>query len=260
MKVFRVSKTAALFFASLIAITVPAFVQASQDDEIAAIRNVIATSMSNLDVDSIEPSAVDGLYEITLANAQVIFASADARYFIPGDLFEVTPLGVINRGETRRNELRAEKIAAVPESEMIIFEAEGERKAALTVFTDVDCPWCRKLHGEVERLNELGIAVRYLAFPRQGVKNEKGVDTEIYRKMSSTWCAGDPLAMMTSATRGGVVPDAECDNNPVASHYQLGRDVGVTGTPALVLEDGTLLPGYVAADQLATYILGPASQ
>jgi thiol:disulfide interchange protein DsbC len=132
MKVFRVSKTAALFFASLIAITVPAFVQASQDDEIAAIRNVIATSMSNLDVDSIEPSAVDGLYEITLANAQVIFASADARYFIPGDLFEVTPLGVINRGETRRNELRAEKIAAVPETEMIIFEAEGERKAALT--------------------------------------------------------------------------------------------------------------------------------
>lgn len=256
MKSLRDSKAVIAFFVSLLVMSfaiTPASAQQSRDEEIEKIRNVIATSMADLPVEKIEPSPVAGLYEITLANAQVIFASGDARYFIPGDLFEVTPLGVVNRGEAKRNISRAEKIAAVPESEMIIFEPEGGRKATLTVFTDVDCPWCRKLHGEVERLNELGIALRYLAFPRQGL------DSDIHHKMSSTWCAADPQAMLTSATRGGDVPDAEC-NDPVARHYQLGRDVGVTGTPALVLEDGSLLPGYIAADQLAEYLLGPASQ
>lgn len=229
----------------------PSFAQttAKQDAEIAAIRSVVDTSMSNLKIDHIAPSPIDGLYEITLQNAQSIFVSADARYFIPGDLFEVMSEGVVNRGEENRNAVRAKKIAAVPESDMIIFEPEGERKATLTVFTDVTCPYCRQLHSEVDRLNELGIAVRYLAFPRTGL------NTETEELMISTWCADDPKAMLTSAKRGGNVPHAECDN-PVAMEYNLGREVGVTGTPALVLEDGTILPGYVPADTLAGYLLG----
>ena len=223
-----------------------------QDSEIAAIREVIAVSMTNLDVDSIEPSPVAGLYEITLGNGQVIFATGDARYFIPGDLFEMLPEGLVNRGELKRNVARAEKIAAIPESEMIIFEPVDGRKATITVFTDVDCPYCRQLHGEMARLNELGVAVRYLAFPRTGL------NTETYFKMISTWCADNRQDIFTSATRGGQVPEATCDN-PVAKHYQLGREVGVTGTPALVLEDGTILPGYVPADTLASYLLGTST-
>jgi len=224
----------------------------SRAQEIQAIRSVIAATQPNMLVESIAASPVAGLYEITLQNAQVIYASADARFFIPGDLYEVMPQGLVNRGEEKRNAARAGKIAAVPESEMIIFEPEAERKATITVFTDVDCPYCRQLHGEIDRLNELGIAVRYLGYPRTGL------DTETHYKMISTWCAEDPKAMMTSATRGGSVPEADCDN-PIARHYQLGREVGVTGTPALVLEDGTILPGYIPADTLAGYLLNPAT-
>lgn len=168
--------------------------------------------------------------------------------FMEGDLYEVTNGGLINLGERKRNVIRAEKIAAIDESEMIIYEPADGRKATITVFTDVDCPYCRKLHGEIEELNALGIAVRYLAYPRTGL------NTETHFKMISTWCAEDPKAMLTSAKRGAGVPPADCDN-PIARHYQLGREVGVTGTPALVLEDGTILPGYIPAQTLAGYIL-----
>lgn len=225
---------------------------AGRQTEVEAIRGILATTQPSMVIESIVPSPVAGLYEITLQNAQVIYASADARFFIPGDLYEALPQGLVNRGEEKRNALRAEKIAAVPESEMIIFEPKDGRKATITVFTDVDCPYCRQLHSEVERLNELGIAVRYLAYPRTGL------NTETHFKMISTWCAEDPKAMFTSAKRGGTIPDADCDN-PIARHYQPGREVGVTGTPALVLEDGTILPGYVPADTLAGYLLPPTT-
>lgn len=253
MKVFGGKAIPGVLLSLLLIPALHAQTTAKQDAEIAAIRNVVATSMSNLKIEKIAPSPIDGLYQITLENAQMIYASADARYFIPGDLFEVLPEGVVNRGEEQRNVVRAEKIAAVPESDMIIFEPEGGRKATITVFTDVTCPYCRQLHSEVDRLNELGIAVRYLAFPRTGL------NTETEEIMISTWCADDPKAMLTSAKRGGKVPHAECDN-PVAMEYNLGREVGVTGTPALVLEDGTLLPGYVPADTLAGYLLGNGQQ
>jgi len=225
----------------------------ADEDAIAAISAVIEATQPNMIVESIIPSPVDGLYEITLQNAQMIYVSADARYFIPGDLYEARPQGLVNLGEQRRNVVRAEKIAAVPESEMIIFEPEGGRKATITVFTDVDCPYCRQLHGEIEQLNEFGIAVRYLGYPRTGL------NTETHQKMVATWCADDPKAMLTSAKRGGSVPEADCDD-PIARHFQLGREVGVTGTPALVLEDGTILPGYIPAETLAMHLLGSDAQ
>lgn len=217
--------------------------------EIAAIREVLAATQPNMQVGEIKASPVPGLYAVHIQNGQILYASADARYFIPGDLYEMRPEGLVNLGEQQRNAWRAGLIAALDEKDMIVFEAEGERKAALTVFTDVDCPYCRKLHAEVPKLNEMGIAVRYLAFPRTGL------DTETHRKMSATWCAEDPLTTMTSAKRGGAVPEADCDD-PVAEQYRLGREVGVTGTPALVLQDGSLLPGYVPAETLAPYLLG----
>lgn len=222
---------------------------AAQDDPAAVIRSVIQSTQPNMQIESISPSPIEGIYELQMQGGQSIFASADGRFFIPGDLYEALPEGLVNRGEEKRNVVRADKIAAVPESEMIIYEPVDGRKATITVFTDVDCPYCRQLHGEMDRLNELGIAVRYLAYPRTGL------NTETHYKMISTWCADDPNVMFTSATRGGNIPEKQCDD-PIAGHYQLGREVGVTGTPALVLEDGTILPGYIPADTLAGYLLG----
>jgi thiol:disulfide interchange protein DsbC len=244
----------ALFSASVIAsvlLSSASFAQSasSEADDIAGIRLALTKSQPNMPVGEITPSPIAGLYEVIIQGDQVLYASADAKFFIPGDLYEMLPEGLVNLGEQKRNVSRATKIAALDENEMIIYDVEGERKATLTVFTDVDCPYCRKLHAEVPQLNDMGIAVRYLAFPRTGL------DTETYFKMVSTWCSDDRLSMFTSATRGGDIPIMDCAN-PVADHYQLGREVAVTGTPALVLEDGTILPGYVPAETLAGYLLG----
>jgi thiol:disulfide interchange protein DsbC len=217
---------------------------------IAAIRALLVETQPGMPEVTIVPSPVPGLYEVNIPGGQTIYVSADARFLIPGDLYEAGAEGLVNLGDVRRNALRKQKIAALDEADMIVYAPKGERKATITVFTDVDCPYCRKLHEEIEALNAFGIAVRYLAFPRTGL------NTDIHYKMVSTWCSEDRKAMMTSAKRGGDIPKADCVN-PVAAQYQLGREVGVTGTPALVLEDGTIVPGYVPAETLAQTLLGP---
>ncbi|MDR2212687.1 MAG: thioredoxin fold domain-containing protein [Pseudomonadales bacterium] len=218
--------------------------------EVAAIRELLISTQPNIQVGSITPSPIEGLYEVAVQNGNTIYVSRDAKYLIPGDLYESGENGLVNHGDERRNAQRREKVAAIDEQHMVVFEAEGERKATLTVFTDVDCPYCRKLHEEVAELNHNGIAVRYLAFPRTGL------GTETHRKMISTWCAENPQAMMTSAKRGGGVPEADCDRaDDIAIQYRLGREVGVTGTPALLFEDGSLVPGYVPAATLIPLLL-----
>jgi thiol:disulfide interchange protein DsbC len=134
-------------------------------------------------------------------------------------------------------------LEALDESEMVVFAPENPQKT-VTVFTDFDCTYCRKLHQEVPVLNELGIAVRYLAYPRAGVGSAS------YDKMVSAWCADDPNTALTDAKMGKAIPQKTCAN-PVAKQYRLGDDFGVTGTPALILEDGQLLPGYMPASALA---------
>jgi len=222
-------------------------VQADQDSEIAAIRALLNGTQPGMVIDDIALSRIAGLYEVQIQNGQTLYVSSDAKFLIPGDLFEVSAEGLVNLGDARRNELRQQKIAALDEKDMIIFPASTEQKAVLTVFTDVDCPYCRKLHGEMAELNSMGVTVRYLAFPRTGL------DTETSAKMIATWCADDPQAMFTAAKRGTDVPPVDCDS-PVEEQYQLGREVGVTGTPALVFEDGTIVPGYVPAATLAQYL------
>lgn len=219
---------------------------ADQASEVAAIRALLNDTQPGMVIDAIEPSPVSGLYEVQIQSGQTLYVSSDARYLIPGDLFEAQAEGLVNLGEQRRNVWRAGKIAALDEKDMIVFRAADE-KATLTVFTDVDCPYCQKLHGEIGELNALGITVRYLAFPRTGL------NTETHTKMVSTWCAQDRAAMFTAAKRGGDVPAADCDS-PVEEQYQLGREVGVTGTPALVFGDGSIVPGYVPAATLAQYL------
>lgn len=238
-----------------------AFAQAQPESaEAVAIRGLLTSSQPAIAITSILPSPVSGLYQVELDGGETIYVSGDAKFLIPGDLYEAQGDGLVNLGEKRRNVLRRDKIAALDEKDMIVYEAVGERKATLTVFTDVDCPYCRKLHGEVEALNNYGIAVRYLAYPRTGlIDRSTGQKTETYVRMVSTWCSEDRKVMMTTAKRGADIPLTDCES-PVEEQFELGREVGVTGTPALVLEDGTMLPGYVPADTLAGYLLGNAAQ
>jgi len=193
-------------------------------------------------VQAVRQSPLPELVEIELAGGTTLYGSKDGRFLIAGDLYDISGDDLVNLAEQRRAAQRHERMTTARKP--VVFTPEGDVKASVTVFTDVDCGYCRKLHQEVPRLNELGIEVRYLAYPRAGVGSES------YRKIVSAWCAADPNTAITRLKAGQQIPELEC-KNPVADHFQLGQEVGVRGTPAIVLEDGTMLPGYLPADELA---------
>ncbi len=211
------------------------------------IRQNLSPILANTPIDSIKPSPIKGIYEVQLDDGQVLLADENGDYFIMGDVFQVSRGSVTNVSEKHRNMKRAVEIAAIAEKDMVVFAAENSQ-AIVTVFTDVDCGYCRKLHREVPELNKLGITVRYLAFPRAGIGSPS------YQKIVSAWCAEDPPQALTDAKNGIKLDKAVCDN-PVAKQYQLGQKIGITGTPALIFEDGTLVPGYIPAKKLADILM-----
>jgi thiol:disulfide interchange protein DsbC len=208
------------------------------------IKKKMLRVLPQLQIAAVEESEIKGLYRVTSVNDQIIFTDKDAQYFLSGELFGLQKNQLVNITEQRRQAGRAEKVAAISESDRLTFPASGERKATIFVFTDIDCGYCRKLHDEVPRMNELGIEVNYLAYPRAGVGSAS------YNKIVSAWCAEDRRQAMTDAKAGKSIPPKKCAN-PVAAQFEMGGQMGVTGTPAIVLEDGTLVPGYVPADKLA---------
>lgn len=193
---------------------------------------------------TVVPSPLPGLYEAML-DSEVIYISADGRYVIMGDVRDIQTGR--NLTEEKRNQVRVDAINSLDEKEMVVFTPQKETKEIVNVFTDVDCPYCSKFHQSVDKLNEAGIKVRYLAFPRAGV----GSDT--YKKMVSVWCAKDKQKAMTAAKARQEVESATCEN-PVEKQYELGKKIGVQGTPALVLSTGELIPGYVPPERLIPYV------
>ncbi|WP_242521826.1 thioredoxin fold domain-containing protein [Motiliproteus sp. SC1-56] len=216
-------------------------------DPAEQIRERLTAVNDRIEVVAVKASALPGIYEVELGSGEVLYSSESGNHFILGKLFEVRDSGFVNLTEQRQKAMRAEALAALEKEDMIIFSPEGEAVATLYAFTDVDCGYCRKLHNEMAEYNARGIEIRYLAFPRAGV------DSGAYDKMVSVWCAEDPQQAMTLAKQGQVPPQAECEN-PVAEQYQMGVAFGVTGTPALVFEDGSLMPGYVPAERLAAFL------
>ncbi len=198
----------------------------------------------DLEYDSVTRTPVDGIYQVAVTGGPVIYTTADADYMFAGDLYQVLPGQFVNVAEQGRAEKRREVLAGLDRNEMIVFPPSGETRAVVNVFTDVDCGFCRRFHQEVPALNRQGVEVRYLAYPRAGV----GSGT--YRKMVSAWCADEPREALARLKRGEAVAENLCDDNPVAEQFRLGREFGVTGTPSLVLMDGTLLAGYRPAPEL----------
>lgn len=216
-----------------------------------APQEVIAASLKKinpgLQAVSIEPAQMPGLYAVELASGELLYVDATGQYFMLGQLYQLSEAqGFVNLTEEKRKTQRVAALAAVQTQDMLVFPAEGERRATISVFTDVDCGYCRKLHKEVPALNKMGVQVNYLAFPRGGQASNA------YRVMESVWCADADQrnALMTQAKNGQPVEPKSCDS-PVLDQFMLGQALGVTGTPALVLEDGTMLPGYMPAEQLA---------
>ncbi|MFT4820927.1 MAG: thiol:disulfide interchange protein DsbC [Candidatus Pseudothioglobus sp.] len=208
------------------------------------VRQRLQKVRPELPILSIQRSVMSGLWEVQLPGEQVLFVSGDAQHFVIGELYEVTDTRFVNMTEAGRDVERKQLLAGLDESDMVIFKpASGEPKAVITVFTDIDCGYCRKLHKEVPELNRRGVEVRYLAYPRAGV------GSPVYDKMVSAWCSDNPQMAMTLAKGGAELPPRTCENS-VAEQHALGAEFGVTGTPTLVFEDGHVVPGYMPADKL----------
>lgn len=215
------------------------------DDEAAAgtIEQRLNQVVPGLTVSRVQSVDAPGLYEVTFTNGETVYATEDGEYLITGDMLQATDQGIVNVTEAARAG-RNREILADYDSDKVIRYAADDEQARIAVFTDIDCPYCRKFHDDVPRLNELGITVDYYAFPRSGP------GTASATKYESVWCAADQQQAMDEAKSGGSPQARDCDN-PVNEQFELGRKVGVTGTPAIFVEDGYVIRGYVPADRLA---------
>ncbi|GAB3099233.1 DsbC family protein [Aestuariicella hydrocarbonica] len=219
----------------------------------SAVSNVILGKLQvarpDLAYGEVQETPMEGLYQVKVQNGPVLYVSATGDFMLAGTLYGVSSTGFVDLQELAMLPVRKSKLDAIAASDEIIFPAKGERKAYIYVFTDVDCGYCRKLHKEVPAMNEMGIEVRYLAYPRAGIGSPS------YTKIAEAWCAKDPQTALTRLKNGQSVDAKYCEDNPVAEQFNLGGELGVRGTPAIVLADGTMLPGYVEASKLAQ-ILG----
>ena len=208
-----------------------------------AIRSSFKRARPDFQIISIASSEMPGVYRVEMSNGPTVFSSPDGKYVLAGKMYEFGGNGVVDIAEKRMEPQRKALLSQVPREDMIIFSPEGEAKGALYVFTDVDCGFCQKLHKEVPALNAQGIEVRYLAYPRQGV------GTPTFNKMVSAWCADDRAAAMNALKTRRPIANKQCQT-PIIGQYELGQQIGVTGTPAIITENGELIPGYRPAEQL----------
>lgn len=211
---------------------------ASADD--AKIEAAIASLVPGAKVDSIAESQVPGFFQVVL-QGQVVYVSADGKYLIQGSVFDIA--NKTDLTETARAGIRRSSLAAVGPEQRIIYKAKDELYA-VTVFTDIDCGYCRRMHQEIPEYNKRGISVEYLFFPRAGIGSES------YDKAVSVWCADDRNKAMDDAKAGRSVPKKTCDN-PVTHDYELGQRIAVTGTPAVFTAQGAQLGGYLPPEQMA---------
>ena len=207
---------------------------------LAAELAAVAAHLPGAKPEDLRTTPIPGIYEFK-RGAELVYVTADGRYGLAGDLYRLQDHA--NLSDVRRRELRMALIGAVPESSMVVF-APAAPKYTVTVFTDVDCQYCRALHKQIAEYNRLGVKVRYMFYPRTGP------NTSSWSKAEQVWCSADRRAALTAAKLGEALKAAACKPNPVADQYALGQAIGLTGTPGIVTELGELLPGYAPPDEL----------
>ena len=205
-----------------------------------AIETSLRKVLPDMKTDQIRPSPIEGVSEVQVG-PRLFYVTNDGKYLLQGSLIDLHTRQDIS--ENRRKTFRLEAVNALGEQNMIVFPAKNPRHT-ITVFTDVDCTYCRKMHKEVNRYNDLGITVRYLLYPRSGA------NTPSYYKAVTVWCNGNRQDALTRAKAGEELKSLDCAN-PVKAMMELGQSMDLQGTPAIVLDDGEMVPGYVPPEKLA---------
>ena len=224
---------------------------AADKPEDAAAREALRTLVPQAKVDAVEAAPLPG-YRQVLVGSQMVYVSDDGKYMLQGTLYDTQSKRDLTGARLAVEHKR--KVDAVPQSKRIVFAPSAKPKYKITVFTDLDCGYCRKLHSQIAEYNKRGIEVDYLFFPRSGLNSPS------YDKAVSVWCAKDRNAAFTAAKAGQTPKAAKCDN-PVADEFKLGAEVGVDGTPTIFAADGTKIGGYLSPDQLLSKLqtLGTAT-
>ncbi len=221
-------------------------VQAEETHQV--LRGKLLQALPELEIQSIEIGPVSGLFSVTLQDGSVLHAFEDGTYFIYGDMYKIQGNDLVNQTETDRILRRRNLMHSLDESNMIVFSPPvDEVKASITVFTDVDCTYCRMFHQEVSEMNKMGIAVRYLAFPRSGIDEPHSSG---YKKMVSAWCADNPRLALTNAKANQQIADKTCIN-PIDFQFTLGKQMGINATPTILFDDGRISTGFMTAAQLS---------
>ena len=211
------------------------------EDVELAVNKVLPEGMK---VEAISDSNIAGIKEVDIGELQPIYVTSDGKYFFYGELYSINQSDINNLTDEAIRKKRAKLINSnLTSQDFISFPAE-RAKHVITVFTDVDCGYCRKFHSEIEDYNEIGITVNYVAFPRSGL------DSISYNKIVTAWCSEDPKNTLTKMKQGIDVQLSLCQDHPVETHFLLGQKIGITGTPAIIKSNGELLPGYLPPEEL----------
>lgn len=206
------------------------------------IKQLVAKQIEDVDLAnlSISSSPVDGMYQVNIP-PNVVYVTKDLKYLIYADILEAATSR--NLTEQARGKSRQVMLEKLGEKSMIVYPPKTPRRYSLTVLTDLDCGYCQKLHHDMAKYNDLGIEVRYIAFPRAGVLSPS------YQKAVNVWCARDRKKAYDQVSAGKDIEESHCEN-PVADQFNFGRSIGVQGTPSMILEDGTLMQGYYPPEKL----------
>ena len=202
----------------------------------------------SVEITSIEETEVEGYLEVNFNGLESLYISSNGKYLISGDIYELTDTGLINKSETIRAKKRKEIVLGL-KTDSISFTPKNI-KHEVYVFTDVDCGYCRKFHSEIKGYLDLGIQVNYLAFPRTGLESDSS------KKIVSAWCNDDPHSSITDLKLGKEIEYNLCSNNPVSEHFNLGQQLGISGTPSILTTEGRMIPGYVSPKELFELLNG----
>ena len=208
---------------------------------VKAIEDNLKTSGIDQKVISAVPTSMKNIYWVNAEDMPAFYSDKEGKHIIFGQIMDVSQEKPVEISSALSAKVAKEKLAKVDKSEMIIYPAKGETKAVVYSFTDADCPYCAKMHSEMDQINAEGIEVRYLAWPRSQAS---------VPKMEAIWCSEDRKTAMNQAKKGESLAPANCDS-PVQSHMELGLSLGVTGTPAIYTESGVQIGGYLPAKDLA---------
>ena len=211
----------------------------------ADVRARVVSKLQGATADDVSASPIPGLYEVTMGGL-IAYVTADGKYLVSGNVYDLDTQA--NLTATRRNSARAKALSAASEDKMIVF-APPSPKMTVTVFTDIDCGFCRKFHNQIAEMNKAGVRVRYMMYPRTGP------GTESWRKAEAVWCAADRRDALTRAKRGEEIKSKSCPGAAsIQAQYMLGDDLGVEGTPAIFTESGDYIGGFMTPDQLVQTI------